>query len=331
VYHTILGEGWAVDWHKTRASCILATMNFTMRPKSLRQADKIIWLGVGLVLVLVCMDKAQQSEFGQYLEILGPISSGVAFLSLVLIVYGAVMRIRLSKQPTAYGPIIPTETAAELDVSNLASGVPDTVTDTRLAVGMGFLCTGSVTAITLIAIGWRDTVDQPGFAATLIVLLCGIGIYAITTYFLRRRTDRVDTKTMLTRFAQRNGFQVAFDTAARDTVVQHLKEIQYRTVIPYRRPRVSFCVQGVLHGRTVMMMSFMDRRFVGIISCSVSRPLQSLEFDTIRAEILQATPDAVDVTYSNHVIAVIFPDGLALDQVSMKHYAVMVSYIANVA
>lgn len=113
--------------------------------------------------------------------------------------------------------------------------------------------------------------------------------------------------------------------------MHHLKEIQYRTVIPYRRPQVSFCVQGVLYGRTVMMMSFMNHRFVGIISCSVSRPLQSLEFDTIRAEILQATPDAVDVTYSNHVIAVIFPDGLALDQVSMKHYAVMVSYIANVA
>lgn len=289
--------------------------------------------GVGAVLLMAAIDQAQRSSRSDFAsELVSFVVFVLIFIGFGLIVYGGVMRIRLSHRPTQYDPL-PVAPPPEKSIifSDLADSTPQKVTESRLMIGMSLLFAGGILAVIMV-ISWRGAISSIiPWVIGLTALLCGTGVYAVSTYFSRRR-KYIGTDVGLTLFAKRNGFQAAFATSAQDAVINHLKEANYAiTVARRRRPQVFFSVQGLLSGRKFLLATFMDNGYVGIVSCSISRPLQTFEFENMKSTILEATPSAMDVISSNKMVTVLFPDGLACDQVSMRHNITLIEYIASVS
>ena len=288
--------------------------------------------GIGAVLLMAAIDQAQRSSRSDFAsELVSFVVFVLIFIGFGLIVYGGIMRIRLSHRPTQYDPLPVAPLPESIIFSDLADSTPQKVTESRLMIGTSLLFTGGILAV-IIVISWRGAISSIiPWVIGLTALLCGIGGYAVSTYFSRRR-KYIGTDVGLTLFAKRNGFQAAFTTSAQDAVIDHLKEANYAIRLARRRrPQVFFSVQGLLSGRKFLLATFMDNGYVGIVSCSISRPLQTFEFENVKSTILEATPSAMDVISSNKMVTVLFPDGLACDQVSMRHNVALIEYIASVS
>ncbi len=307
-------------------------MKLHLIPQSPHQAERIIVSGVGAVLLMAAIDQAQRSSRSDFAsELVSFVVFVLIFIGFGLIVYGGIMRIRLSHRPTQYDPLPVAPLPESIIFSDLADSTPQKVTESRLMIGTSLLFTGGILAVIMV-ISWRGAISSIiPWVIGLTALLCGTGVYAVSTYFSRRR-KYIGTDVGLTLFAKRNGFQAAFATSAQDAVINHLKEANYAiTVARRRRPQVFFSVQGLLSGRKFLLATFMDNGYVGIVSCSISRPLQTFEFENMKSTILEATPSAMDVISSNKMVTVLFPDGLACDQVSMRHNITLIEYIASVS
>lgn len=306
-------------------------MKSNLIPNSQSQAERIIKSGIGIVLLIIPIDYAMnlmQSDLVQ--EIVLYWTKPLMIIGAGLIVYGGIIYIRLSNRPVQYRPLSAPVTGAELNVSDLENSALRRVTESRLMVGFSLLLTGGILVAILVAVRESAVPGSTPWVAGIAALLLSIGGYAVGTYFSRtkKRANPVDS---LASFAKHNGFRLDLKQSAQSIILNHLKETNYlNQLVSKRNIRTFFSIEGLLSQQKFLLASFESSRFdLGIVSCYISRPLQTATFDNLKNTILQATPNATDVIYSNIGVTVIFRDGLAIDRAAMCHYFTIINYIAS--
>lgn len=116
--------------------------------------------GVGAVLLMAAIDQAQRSSQSDFAsELVSFVVFLLIFIGFGLIVYGGVMRIRLSNRPTQYDPLPVAPLPESIIFSDLADSTPQKVTESRLMIGTSLLFTGGILAV-IIGISWRGAISR---------------------------------------------------------------------------------------------------------------------------------------------------------------------------
>ena len=288
-----------------------------LSPKTTDAALRYMQIGFGVIVVTAYVDYSIASGTNSLIwKLLAPI---ILLVSVVLILYGSAMYVRISRKPISYNAL-PTDHLSEINFSSLEPATVKRVTDTRFMIGLGLLLISGLVAWIII---FNNDEPLPAenipIAIGAGVLALSVSAYMLITYFLFNKRSK-DFSEILKEFAQINGFKNTGRALQSELLSLQKYTPYYRHFKLVKMFTVFNSIQGVYRDTPFSMAACAAYDYCGLIVLEFDSPLYQINLIQLQARLQEINPLITRLEIERNKIVIVLDRGLAVDQVSMRHY-----------